>query len=103
MQSCGCEDRSRGARRFAGHGLAQHLLVRPRLPFRAGQPFAERAILADQQVEVRALLRGELEENLFAFRILEALAVTLEELVRSPLAFDADEQRLLVVDAAAQL
>src|SRR5262249_808510 len=41
--------------------------------------------------------------DLLAFRVLEALTVFLEELVRSALAFDSDEQRLLVVDALAQL
>src|SRR5688572_5198721 len=48
------------------------------------------------------LLVGKLHENLFAFGILEALSVFLEEPVRSALAFDADEQRLLVVDALAE-
>ena len=64
---------------------------------------AQRAILADQQIEVRALFVGELEEDLLAFGVLEALAVALEELVRAALALDADEQRLLIVDALAQL
>ena len=47
-----------------------------------------------------ALLVGELEEDLLAFGVLEPLAVALEELVRAALALDADEQRLLIVDAA---
>ena len=50
-----------------------------------------------------AFLFGELEEDLLAFRVLEAVAVLLEELVRVALAADADEQRPQVVDAAAQL
>ena len=49
------------------------------------------------------LLVGELQEDLLAFGVLEPLAVALEELVRSALALDADEQRLLIVDAASQL
>src|SRR5258708_6137412 len=53
-------------------------------------------MLADQQVEVRLLLVGELEEDLLAFGILEPLAIPLEELVRAALASYADEQRLLV-------
>ena len=71
----------------------------------AGVPLAlaQRAVLADQQVEVRALFVGELEEDLLAFGVLEPLAVSLEELVRAALALDADEQRLLIVDAVAQL
>src|SRR5262249_19616186 len=56
--------------------------------------------LADQEVEVGALLVGEFEEHLLAFRFLEPLAVALEELVGAALAADADEQRLLIVDAA---
>src|ERR1700741_2930336 len=72
-----------------------------RLPA-ASLPLHERAVLAHEQVEVRALLVGELEEDLLAFRILEALAVLLEEAVRIALAADADEQRLLIVDAAQE-
>ena len=53
----------------------------------------------NQQIEVRALFVGELEEDALAFGVLEALAVPLEELVRPALALDADEQRLLIVDA----
>ena len=64
---------------------------------------ASGAVLADQQIEVLALLVGELEEDLLAFGVLEPLAVSLEELVRAALALDADEQRLLIVDAVAQL
>ena len=76
---------------------------------RAGVPAAgaalaldERAVLADQQIEVLALLVGELEEDLLAFGVLEPLAVLLEEAVRAALAADADHQRLLIVDAAHQ-
>ena len=57
------------------------------------------AVFADQQVEMRAFFVGELEEDLLAFGVFEALAVSLEKLVRAALAADADEQRLLVVDA----
>src|SRR5215203_397501 len=52
-------------------------------------PFEQRAILADQQLEVFALFGGELEEDLFAFRVFEAIAVALEEAVRRALAADA--------------
>src|SRR5262245_51652200 len=62
----------------------------------------ERAILADQQVEMVALLVGELEKDLFAFRVLETLAVLLEEPMRPTLAADPDHQRLLIVDTAHQ-
>src|SRR5436853_5482537 len=65
-------------------------------------PLDERAILAHQQIEVFALFVREFEEDLLTFRILEPLAVLLEEPVRVALAADADEQRLLVVDAAQQ-
>ena len=63
--------------------------------------FDEQAILANEEVEVRPLLVGELEEDPLAFGILEPLAVPLEEPVRSALAADADQQRLLVVDPCA--
>jgi len=42
---------------------------------------------------------GELEEDLLARGVLEALAVFLKNLCEPSLAADADEQRLLVVDA----
>src|SRR6266567_7482457 len=48
-------------------------------------------------------LVGELEEHLLALGVLEPLAVLLEELVRAALALDADEQRLLIVHALAEL
>ena len=59
------------------------------------------AVFADQQVEMLALFGRELEEDLLALRVFEALAVALEEIVRAALALDADEQRLLVVDSLA--
>ena len=68
-----------------------------------GLTLAQRAVLANQQIEVGALLVRELQEDPLAFGVLEALAVALEELVRPALALDADEQRLLIVDALAQL
>ena len=77
--------------------------ARRRLAGRLPEPLAERAVFANQQIEVGALLVGELEEDLLAFGVLEPLAVPLEELVRAALAPDADEQRLLIVDAVAQL
>ena len=51
---------------------------------------------------MRPLFLRELEEALFAFRVLELLAVTLEEAMGAALAADADQIRLLVVDAARQ-
>ena len=64
----------------------------------------QRAVLANQQLEVLALLFGELEEDPLAFGVLEPLAVALEEAVRAALAADADAVGLEIVDAvAAQL
>src|SRR6184192_1890346 len=63
----------------------------------------QRPVLADEEIEMRALLGRELQKDLFAFGVLEALAVLLEELVRSTLALDPDEQRLAIVDAVAEL
>src|SRR5262245_48574904 len=94
MRSYACEDRSRS---------------RPGPPDAAPErattalSFAKGLVLADEELEVHALFVGELEEHLLAFGVLETLAIALEELVRSALAADADEERLLVVDALAQL
>src|SRR4029079_16743341 len=44
---------------------------------------------------------GELQEHALAFRLLEAVAVFLEEAVRPALAADADEQRLAIAEALA--
>ena len=60
----------------------------------------KRAVLANEQVEMLALLVCEFQEDLLAFGILEALAVFLEEAVRAALAADADHEGLLVVDPA---
>ena len=49
-----------------------------------------------------ALLGRELHEDAFALRVLEVLAVALEEPVGSALAPDADHQRLAVVDDLPQ-
>src|SRR6266487_172476 len=89
----GCGDRSPGG----GPGRAGSAA--------AGAPLAiaQRAVLSQQQLEVRALLVRELEKHLLPLRVLETLAVALEELVRAALTADADEQRLLIVDALAQL
>ena len=76
-------------------------MARQRLA-RAALALDERAVFAHEQVEVRALFVRELQEDLLALRVLEALAVLLEEAVRVALAADADEQRLLIVDAAQQ-
>src|SRR5688572_22200837 len=69
---------------------------------RAALPLHERPVLAHEEVEMGALFIGELEEDLLAFRVLEALAVLLEESVRAALTANADHQRLLVVDTAQE-
>src|SRR6185369_13560388 len=46
---------------------------------------------------------GKFQKYLLALGVLEPFAVFLEELVRAALALDADEQRFLIVHAAAQL
>jgi hypothetical protein len=71
-------------------------------PPRTALPLHERAIFAYKQVEMGALLVGKLEKDLLAFRILEPLAVLLEESVRTALAADAYHQRLLVVHASKE-
>ena len=48
-----------------------------------------------------ALFFGELEEDALAFRVLEPLAVALEEAVRAALAADADAVGLEIVDPVA--
>ena len=64
-------------------------------------PAQQRAVLADQHLEVVALFVGELEEDLLALGVLEALAVALEEAMRAALAADADLVGLAIVDAVA--
>ncbi len=49
------------------------------------------------------LFVGEFEEDALPFRVFESFAVPLEELVRSALAFDADEERLEIVNATPEL
>src|SRR5512137_368129 len=66
-------------------------------------PLRNHDVLAEEEVEVPALLVGELQEDLLAFRVLEPAAVALEELVRHALAADADPERLPVVDALRDL
>src|SRR5262245_5474350 len=73
-----------------------------RLPA-AALAFDEQTVLADEQIEMRPLLVGELEEKALPFGVLESLPVALEELVRAALAADADHQRLTIVDALVQL
>src|SRR5205085_10156746 len=91
--SCGCADRSSALVRATRHGHRRF----PALTL------LQRAVLAEQQIEVNPLLLGEFQEHLLALGVLEPLAVFLEELVRAALAFDPDEQRLLIVDALAKL
>ena len=86
------------------HGSHGRLRARPApRAAAAALPFDKRSVLADQQLEVCPLFVGELEEDLLALRVLEALAVALEEPVRAALAPDADHQRLQIVDALGQL
>ena len=73
-----------------------------RFPRAAALAADQALVLANEQIQVGPLLFRKFHEDLLSFRILEALAVFLEEAVRSALAFDADEQRLLIVDALAQ-
>src|SRR3954452_52137 len=98
MPSCACADRSSARRAPLRRSDAALLPAHVRR-----LPLSQRAILPHQQIEVGALLVGELEEDLLALGILEALPVFLEEPVRAALALDADEQRFLIVDAAPQL
>src|SRR6185436_2707775 len=92
MRWYGCGDRSMGGtRRRAFSGPAHR------------QSFAEGPIFRDQQVPVGAFFFGKFEKDLFAFRILEPVAVFLEELVRVALAANPDEQRLKVVHPGTQL
>src|SRR4030095_8126389 len=62
----------------------------------------QRTVLANKQVEMVALFVSELQEDLFALGVFEALAVLLEEAMRASLAADPDDQRVLSVDAAHQ-
>ena len=48
-----------------------------------------------------AFFIGKFQENLFPFRVLEPLAIALEEFMRAPFAPDPDEQGPRIVDAAA--
>ena len=56
-------------------------------------PLTQRAVFADEQVEMGAFLVGKFQKDLLALGVLEPFAVTFEEFVRAPLAFDPDEQR----------
>src|SRR5476651_1853910 len=96
-RSCGCADRS-SRRSSAAHGPAREVPGA-----RLALALAQRAIFAHEQLQVRALFVRELEKDLLALGVLEALAVALEELVRPALAPDPDEQRLQIVHALAQL
>src|SRR5258707_15606658 len=93
MRWYGCADRSsalRGPDRAGARGGP-------------GLALAQRAELPHQQIEVRLLLLGEFQEDLLALGVLESLAVFLEELVRTALALDADEERFLIVHTLAEL
>src|SRR5262252_9339758 len=106
MRWCGCGDRSstpdrapRRRRGAAGCG--------GRTPAAAaggrGASRTQRAILADQQLEMRAFLVRKLEKHLLSLGVLEPLTVFLKELMRAALTPDPDQERLLVVHALAQL
>ena len=92
--------RAEASRRLAG-GRSKRFAVRA-ANAACREPLAQGAVLADQQIEMNFFLVGKFQEDLLAFRVLEPFAVALEELVRPPLALDPDEQRLLIVDAAAK-
>src|SRR5262252_8764836 len=106
MRLCGCGDRSstpdrascrrRGA--VGGGGRTPAAAAGGRRASRT-----QRAILANQQLEVRAFLVRKLEKHLLSRRILEPFTIFLEELMRAALAPDPDQERLLVVHALAQL
>src|SRR5947207_10845047 len=72
------------------------------LPRMIALPLDQAFVFADEEIEMLALLLGELHENLFPFGVFEALAVLLEEPVRAALASNADHQRLLIVHALGQ-
>src|SRR5687768_13036199 len=61
------------------------------------------AVFANQQVQVFALLVGELQEDALALGLFKPIAVTLEELMGAALALDPDQERLTVIDALFQL
>jgi hypothetical protein len=86
----------RGRAMRAGRTVARRRLAA------ASLALDERAVFAHEQIEMVAFLVRELEEDLLAFGVLEPLAVFLEEAMRVAFAADADEQRLLVVDALQQ-
>src|SRR4051794_38903134 len=97
MRSCGGGDRSRQRGRVTTDlGLAALRASAPALAFHEGP------VLADEQLEMRALLVGELQENFLALGVLEFFAVAFEETVRAALALDADHQRLPVVDPVGE-
>src|SRR5688572_9010311 len=91
-----CEGGGRSPRAGARGGTGSRRTSRPALALH------ERAVLAHEQIEVRTLLVGKLEEDLLALGVLEPLAVLLEEAMRAALAADTDHERLLIVDAAHQ-
>src|SRR5689334_22406119 len=93
--SCANGDRSPGR----GPARPHDAPARPPPPL----TLAQRAVLAHEQLVVRPLFVREFEKHLFPLRVLEALAVAFEELVRAALAPDADEKRLLIVHAFGQL
>src|SRR4051812_10087644 len=85
------------ARLCGGGGSRRARWTRP-----AALALAEGPVFADQQVAVLAFLFSELEEDLLALGVFEAVAIFLEEVVRSALALNADEQGFEVVDALAE-
>jgi hypothetical protein len=59
-------------------------------------------VLPEEHFEVIAFLLGEFQENLLAFRVLEAFAVALEEAVRATFAADPDLVRFAIVHTRHQ-
>ena len=89
--------------RDAGFGVRDQALGTGRLLLRSSAFVVRTMYSRSSRSRWRALLVGELEEDLLALRVLEPFAVPLEEPVRRALAADADLQRLPVVDALRDL
>src|SRR4026207_2161700 len=94
---CGGEGQSPRGRAMRG----RRALARRRFAV-AALPLHQCSVLTHEKVEVDPFLVGEFEKDLLALRVLEPFAIFFEETVRVPLAADANQQRLLIVDAAQE-
>jgi hypothetical protein len=72
------------------------------LGFALSLPSGQRAVFADQQLEVIALFFRKLEKDLFALGILETLAVAFEETMRTAFAPNTNAVGLEIVHALTQ-